>query len=178
MYPTATQRPHTLAARCELYGYRSAYPTNSSTYSRVNAETRGRTAPDDLYLSNYDGYRYINRAGGGTYRPRRFMEPEKANSMNAYQPKQIERKPFTAPRSDKLGRPFRDNPNSKWEEVPAYRTSNRMAVPQPEDRKKFTYHGIRGQFTQGFLGNTYRNQALSTAIPESSVHNVAFFAHP
>jgi len=180
MYPNATQRPLTLAARNEIYGYRSNYPTNSSTHSRFNSEPphRGTSAPSDLYSSNYDGYRYIKRAGGSTYRPRNFMDPEKSNSMNAYTPKPIERAPFDAPRCDKLGREWRPNATAKWEEVPTYRTTNRMAVPRPNDRKKWKWTGIRGQFSTSFLGNTYRDHGLSCALPESAVHPVNCFKHP
>lgn len=167
MYPTGAgvEQSSISNSRNPIYEYRSNYKTNSNSFSRFSKQDTDR--PRDLYESNYDGYRYINRAGGGTYRPRRFMDPEKANFMNsANSPPELPKHElkFRPASQDKLGRPWTENTYAKWEEHPLYQTTNRMAVAQPKDRVKYHYHGIKGEFTQSFCGHTFRNFGLSTAM--------------
>lgn len=180
MYPACARSPATDNARNPIYGYRSNYPVNSSSFSRTHTEARGNNPPEEIYRSNYNGFRYIHRAGGGCYRPRRFMDAEKANFMqntsNDPPPLPEKQLTFETPKTDKLGRPFTENQYSKWIEHPRYRTTNRMALCRPHDREKYEYYGRTGDFTAGFLGNTYRNVSLSTAISESSVHDFEMFS--
>jgi hypothetical protein len=43
---------------------------------------------------------------------------------------------------------------------------------------KYQYYGRTGDFTQGFLGMTYRNASLSTAVPEQKTYDYGNFGYP
>lgn len=186
--------------RPPIYSYKSNYPSNSMSFSRETQWSReGQTPERGGGESEFDGFRMIRIAGADTYRPRRFMHPEKANFMNTEPLPLRSNGPLSHPRPQvvdvlpsRMGSalkrpatvPVRPRPKpapssyAKWGESPLYQTTNRQCVPERHHYDKERYFGRTQDFTKGFVGGMYRNVSLSTSIPECPVLHHENFGYP